>query len=121
MIRASAILIDLDGSGFDGSTAHSEQIQLRGNLDGQLLSGGPAQAVQLRLDARVAVPFELAAPQPLRRRERRRRQPLAQRLSAPLAGVGALLISALRVSLLPPTPRAPLPSKTPAAAPAQLR
>jgi uncharacterized protein YfaQ (DUF2300 family) len=76
---------------------------------------------QLRLDARVAVPFELPAPQPLRRRELRRRQPLAQRLSAPLAGVGALLISALLVSLLPPTPRAPLPSKTPAAAPAQLR
>jgi hypothetical protein len=35
--------------------------------------------------------------------------------------VGALLISALLVSLLPPTPRAPLPSKTPAAAPAPLR
>jgi hypothetical protein len=76
---------------------------------------------QLRLDARMAVPFELPAPQPLRRRELRRRQPLAQRLSAPLAGVGALLISALLVSLLPPTPRAPLPGKTPAAAPAPLR
>jgi translocation and assembly module TamB len=45
--------VQIDGSGFDGSTAHSEQIQLRGNLDGQLLSGGPAQAVQLRLDARL--------------------------------------------------------------------
>ena len=76
---------------------------------------------QLRLDARVAAPFELPSPQPLRRRELRRRQPLAQRLAAPLAGVGALLISALLVSLLPPTPRAPLPGKTPAAAPAQLR
>jgi translocation and assembly module TamB len=45
--------VQLDGSGFDGRTAHSEQLQLRGNLDGRLLSHGPAQPVQLRVDARL--------------------------------------------------------------------
>jgi len=45
--------VQLDGSGFDGRTPHSAQIQLRGNLDGRLLSHGPAQPVQLRVDARL--------------------------------------------------------------------
>lgn len=75
---------------------------------------------QLRLDPRVAVPFEQPLPQPLRRRELRRTQPLRRRLAAPLAGVGALLITAVLVSLLPITPRAPLPGKAPAA-PAKAR
>lgn len=60
----------------------------------------------LRLDPRVVVPFALPAPQPLRRRELKRRQPLPQLLAAPLAGVGALLIAAALTALIPPTPRA---------------
>jgi translocation and assembly module TamB len=45
--------LQLDGSGFDGSTPQSAQIDVRGNLDGQLLSRGPAQPVQVRLDVRL--------------------------------------------------------------------
>ena len=41
----------LEGSGFDGSSAQGAQLVVRGNLDGQLLERGPAQAVQVRLDA----------------------------------------------------------------------
>ena len=67
---------------------------------------------QLRLDARVAVPFSVPAPQPLRRRELRRREPLGRRLAAPLAGVAALLIAGALTVLIPPTPRAPVPAAT---------
>ncbi len=45
--------VQLDGSGFDGSTPHSALVEVRGNLDGNLLGSGPTQAVQLRLDARL--------------------------------------------------------------------
>ena len=45
--------VQLDGSGFDGGTPHSAQVELRGNLDGSLLGHGPAQPVQVRLDARL--------------------------------------------------------------------
>jgi len=45
--------LQLDGSGFDGGTPHSAQVELRGNLDGNLLGQGPAQPVQVRLDARL--------------------------------------------------------------------
>jgi translocation and assembly module TamB len=43
----------LDGSGFDGAAPHSAVVEVRGNLDGQRLGPGAAQAVQLRLDARL--------------------------------------------------------------------
>lgn len=79
---------------------------------------------QLRLDPRVAVPFVLPEPQPLRRREQRRRRPLRQTLAAPLTGAVALLIAAVLTALIPPTPRsapggtaASKPAVTPAAAP----
>jgi translocation and assembly module TamB len=45
--------VQLDGSGFGGSTPHSAQVELRGNLDGRLLGHGPAQPVQVRLNARL--------------------------------------------------------------------
>jgi len=45
--------LQLDGKGFDGSAPHSAQVELRGNLDGNLLGKGPAQPVQVRLDARL--------------------------------------------------------------------
>jgi translocation and assembly module TamB len=45
--------LQLDGSGFDGGTPHSAQIEVRGNLDGQRVGQGPAQAVQVRLDVRL--------------------------------------------------------------------
>ncbi|HYN59389.1 MAG TPA: translocation/assembly module TamB domain-containing protein [Rubrivivax sp.] len=55
--RAPAMRLDgplrLEGSGFDGSTAQGAQISVRGNLEGQLLERGPAQPVQLRLDAQL--------------------------------------------------------------------
>lgn len=60
---------------------------------------------QLRFDPRIGMPFELPSPKPLRRREFRRRQPLRQLLAAPLAGVGALLVAAVLIALIPPTPR----------------
>ncbi|MFZ9849203.1 MAG: DUF4335 domain-containing protein [Vulcanococcus sp.] len=61
---------------------------------------------QLRLDGRVAVPFSWASHQPLRRRDQRRRVPLRRRLAAPVAGIGAALVAAALVALIPPTPRA---------------
>lgn len=60
---------------------------------------------QLRLDPRLALGLAVSPPQPLRRRELRHRQPLAQRLAAPLAGAGTLAVVAALLALLPPTPR----------------
>ena len=45
--------LQLDGSGFDATAPHSQVIEVRGTLDGQRLGAGAAQAVQLRLDARL--------------------------------------------------------------------
>ncbi len=87
------------------------------NLDDAELSDLVRTLDQLRLDARVVVPFEWATHQPLRRRELRRSVPLRRRLAAPIAGVGALLVAGALVALIPPTPRAPLAGK-PAAKPA---
>lgn len=70
---------------------------------------------QLLLDPRLAVPFQLEAPRPLRRGELLRRQPLARRLAAPAAGVGALLLAAGLLALLPIQPRraaVPVPAAT---------
>ncbi len=47
--------VRLDGSGFDASTPHSAQVDLRGNLDGTLVGRVPAQPVQVRLDARLSL------------------------------------------------------------------
>ena len=77
------------------------------SLDDAELSDLVRTLDQLRLDARVAVPFEWASHQPLRRRELRRSVPLRRRLAAPIAGVGALLVAGALVALMPPTPRAP--------------
>ena len=56
--RAPAMRLDgqlrLEGSGFDGSSAQGAQLLVRGNLDGQLLERGPAQPVQVRLDATLS-------------------------------------------------------------------
>ena len=60
---------------------------------------------QLRLDQRLALGLAVEPPQPLRRRELRHRQPLVQRLAAPLLGAGALALTAALLALLPPTPR----------------
>jgi len=60
---------------------------------------------QLRLDPRLALGLAVSPTQPLRRRELRHRQPLAQRLAAPLAGAGTLAVVAALLALLPPTPR----------------
>lgn len=73
---------------------------------------------QMRLDPRLALGFTLTPPQPLRRRELRHRQPLAQRLAAPLAGAGTLALVAALLALLPPTPR---PASTVAPATATTR
>ena len=69
---------------------------------------------QLRLDARVQVPLELPAPQPLKRFELRHRQPLRRRLAAPATGVAVLALGSV-MALLLPTPK---PPTAPAAAPA---
>lgn len=66
---------------------------------------------QLRLDPRVAVPFVVPEPRPLRRREQRRRRPRRETLAAPLTGVLALVIAAALTALIPPTPR-PEPGAT---------
>ena len=68
---------------------------------------------RLQQDPRLAVPFDLPPLQPLRRRELRHRQPLAQRLAAPLAGVAVLVVSAALALMLP----VPRPSLSPAATP----
>ena len=72
---------------------------------------------QMRLDTRLALALALRAPQPLRRHELRQRQPLRQRLAAPLAGLGAVALTAALLALVPPTPRPASPSApaTPAA------
>ena len=62
---------------------------------------------QLRLDRRLAIPFELPELHPLSRNDLRHRQPLLRRVAAPLVGVATLLISASLLSLLP-TPKAPV-------------
>ena len=73
---------------------------------------------QLLLDPKVAVPLPLEAPRPLRRGELLRRQPWRRRLAAPAAGVGALLLAAGLLALLPiqshrsPAPAPTTPSKT---------
>ena len=75
---------------------------------------------QMRLDGRLALDLAVSAPQPLRRRELRNRQPLVRRLAAPLAGAGALALAAGLLALLPPTPR-PSTTASPAAAAARAR
>ena len=70
---------------------------------------------QLRLDSRIALPFEQPPLQPLRRRELRHRQPLAQRLAAPLVGVGVLVLSAVVSALLPLHKPASSPAANPTA------
>lgn len=60
---------------------------------------------QMRLDPRLALGLAVGSPQPLRRGELHHRQPLRQRLAAPLVGAGALALAALLLALLPPTPR----------------
>ena len=45
--------LQLEGSGFGGSTPHSASVQLRGQLDGRQLGTRTSQPVQLRLDARL--------------------------------------------------------------------
>lgn len=62
---------------------------------------------QLRLDRRLAIPFELPDLHPLSRNDLRHRQPLLRRVAAPVVGVATLLISASLLSLLP-TPKAPV-------------
>lgn len=81
------------------------------SLDDAELSDLVRTLDQLRLDPRVAVPFTWTSPQPLRRRDLRRSVPLRRRLAAPLAGVGALVVAAALVALIPPTPRAPQDGK----------
>jgi hypothetical protein len=78
---------------------------------------------QLRLDPRIALPFEQPHLQPLRRRELRHRQPLAQRIAAPLVGLGVLVVSAVVASLLPlqQRPGGPAPAATPPAVPSPQR
>ena len=53
-VRAPDMRLDgrlqLDGSGFDGRVAPGPQVEVRGQLDGQLLGRGPAQPVRVRLD-----------------------------------------------------------------------
>lgn len=54
-VRAPDMRLDgrlqLDGRGFDGASPGSAQVEVRGNLDGQLLGRGPNQPVQLRINA----------------------------------------------------------------------
>ena len=45
--------LQLEGSGFDAATPDAALVALRGQLDGNLLGRGPAQPVQVRLDARL--------------------------------------------------------------------
>lgn len=64
---------------------------------------------QVRLDPRVQVSWDLPVPTPLRAREVLERQPLAQRLAAPLGGVLALLLAASVAWMVPePKPAAPV-------------
>ena len=68
---------------------------------------------QLRLDPRLQLPLELPAPVPLRARELLERQPLAQRLAAPVGGVLALALAS-GLGLLIPEPK---PAAAPGARP----
>ncbi|MGA0337543.1 MAG: DUF4335 domain-containing protein [Vulcanococcus sp.] len=70
---------------------------------------------QLRLDVRLALPFEAPPLVPLARKELRHRQPLLRRIAAPLAGVAAFAISAALIAMLP-TPK-PAPQTAPELAP----
>ena len=70
---------------------------------------------QLRLDPRIALPFEQPRLQPLRRHELRHRQPLAQRVAAPLVGVVVLVLSAVVSALLPLHKPASSPAANPTA------
>ena len=45
--------LQLQGSGFDAPEPERAQVDVRGNLEGRLLDHGPAQPVQMRLDARL--------------------------------------------------------------------
>ena len=57
-VRAPDMRLDgrlqLDGRGFDAGTPGSAQVEVRGNLDGQLLGRGPSQPVQLRVNGLVS-------------------------------------------------------------------
>jgi Domain of unknown function (DUF4335) len=75
---------------------------------------------QMRLDPRLALGLAVSPPQALRRHELRHRQPLAQRLAAPLAGAGALALAAVLLALVPPTPR-PVSTVAPATPAARAR
>ena len=86
------------------------------SLDDAELSDLVRTLDQLRLDSRVVIPLQWPSPQPLRRHELRRNVPASRRLAAPVAGVGALLIAAALVALIPPTPRAPQAGKPAATA-----
>ncbi|UPM50745.1 DUF4335 domain-containing protein [Synechococcus sp. A10-1-5-1] len=59
---------------------------------------------QLRLDSRLALPFEAPPLLPLARKELRHRQPLLRRIAAPLTGVVAVAVSAALIAMLP-TPK----------------
>ena len=70
---------------------------------------------QLRLDVRLALPFEAPPLVPLARKELCHRQPLLRRIAAPLAGVAAFAISGALIAMLP-TPK-PAPQTAPELAP----
>jgi hypothetical protein len=71
---------------------------------------------QARLDGRLALTWELPEPEPLRAREVLDRQPILQRLAAPLGGAVAMAMVAALAWMLP-TPR-PVPPAVDAPAPA---
>ena len=63
---------------------------------------------QARLDPRVQVSWELPEPQPLRSRDVLERQPLAQRLAAPVGGALAVALAASLAWMVPePEPKSP--------------
>jgi len=64
---------------------------------------------QVRLDPRVLVSWELPAPEPLRPRELLDRQPLAQRLAAPVGGALAVALAAGLAWMLPEPAQKPVP------------
>ena len=66
---------------------------------------------QARLDPRVQLSWDVPAPRPLRPREVLERQPLAQRLAAPVGGVLALLVVGALAWMVPePKPKTPAPA-----------
>ena len=72
---------------------------------------------QVRLDARLQLPLELAPDRPLKAREVLVGIPLAQRLAAPVGGAVLVLLAA-SLSLLVPQPKRPLPAGEGTAKPA---